>query len=134
GVGVGSLGAQARALRLHRGDHPHGVPAHGLHRRPPVDAVRVDLDRAVPPVRRRGPAGERHAETFPTSSRTAKIGFAYSLATAVFGGTTPYVNELAVSQGVPWASNLFIAFAAALALWAAWRLPERKGIDLTIVR
>ncbi|WP_087004223.1 MFS transporter [Brevibacterium yomogidense] len=74
------------------------------------------------------------AETFPTSSRTAKIGFAYSLATAVFGGTTPYVNELAVSQGVPWASNLFIAFAAALALWAAWRLPERKGIDLTIVR
>ncbi|WP_198392530.1 MFS transporter [Brevibacterium yomogidense] len=74
------------------------------------------------------------AETFPTSSRTAKIGFAYSLATAVFGGTTPYVNELAVSQGVPWASNLFIAFAAALALWAVWRLPERKGIDLTIVR
>ncbi len=74
------------------------------------------------------------AETFPTSSRTAKIGFAYSLATAVFGGTTPYVNELAVSQGVPWASNLFIAFAAALALWAAWRLPERRGIDLTIVR
>ena len=74
------------------------------------------------------------AETFPTSSRTAMIGFAYSMATAVFGGTTPYVNQLAVSQGVPWASNLFIAFAAALALWAAWRLPERKGIDLTIVR
>ncbi|SMY11532.1 MFS transporter [Brevibacterium jeotgali] len=74
------------------------------------------------------------AETFPTASRTAKIGFAYSMATAVFGGTTPYVNELAVSQGVPWASNLFIAFAAALALWAAWRLPERRGIDLTIVR
>lgn len=74
------------------------------------------------------------AETFPTSSRTAKIGFAYSLATAVFGGTTPYVNELAVSQGVPWASNLFIALAAGLALWAAWRLPERRGIDLMIVR
>lgn len=74
------------------------------------------------------------AETFPTSSRTASIGFAYSLATAVFGGTTPYVNQLAVAWDVPWASNLFIAFAAALALWAAWRLPERKGIDLTIVR
>ena len=74
------------------------------------------------------------AETFPTSSRTASIGFAYSLATAVFGGTTPYVNQLAVKWDVPWASNLFIAFAAALALWAAWRLPERKGIDLTIVR
>src|SRR5690606_10859616 len=74
------------------------------------------------------------AETFPTSSRTASIGFAYSLAPAVFGGTTPYVNQLAVKWDVPWASNLFIAFAAALALWAAWRLPERKGIDLTIVR
>jgi MHS family alpha-ketoglutarate permease-like MFS transporter len=74
------------------------------------------------------------AETFPTSSRTAKIGFAYSLATAVFGGTTPYVNQLAVAWDIPWASNLFIAFAAVLALWAAWRLPERKGIDLTIVR
>ena len=74
------------------------------------------------------------AETFPTSSRTAKIGFAYSLATAVFGGTTPYVNQLAVAWDVPWASNLFIAFAAVLALWGAWRLPERKGIDLTIVR
>lgn len=74
------------------------------------------------------------AETFPTASRTANIGFAYSLATAVFGGTTPYVNQLAAAWDVPWASNLFIAFAAALALWAAWRLPERKGIDLTIVR
>ncbi|GAA4284533.1 MFS transporter [Brevibacterium daeguense] len=74
------------------------------------------------------------AETFPTAARTANIGLAYSLATAVFGGTTPYVNQLAASQGVPWASNLFIVFAAALALWAAFRLPERKGIDLTIVR
>lgn len=74
------------------------------------------------------------AETFPTAARTANIGLAYSLATAVFGGTTPYVNQLAVAVEAPWASNLFIVFAAALALWAAWRLPERKGIDLTIVR
>jgi MFS transporter, MHS family, alpha-ketoglutarate permease len=74
------------------------------------------------------------AETFPTAARTANIGLAYSLATAVFGGTTPYVNQLAVSVGAPWASNLFIVLAAALALWAAVRLPERKAIDLTIVR
>lgn len=74
------------------------------------------------------------AETFPTHARTASIGLAYSLATAVFGGTTPYVNQLAVSQGVPWAANAFILFAAALALWAVTRLPERRAIDLTIVR
>jgi MHS family alpha-ketoglutarate permease-like MFS transporter len=74
------------------------------------------------------------AETFPTAARTANIGLAYSLATAVFGGTTPYVNQLAVYLETPWASNLFIVFAAALALWAACRLPERRGIDLTIVR
>lgn len=74
------------------------------------------------------------AETFPTKVRTSHIGLAYSLATAVFGGTTPYVNQLAVAQGVPWASNAFIVFAAALALWAVTRLPERRAIDLRIVR
>src|SRR5699024_854806 len=74
------------------------------------------------------------AEPFPTSSRPASIGVAYSLATAVFGGTTPDVNQLAGKADVPCAPTRFIAFAAALALWAAWRLPERKGIDLTIVR
>lgn len=74
------------------------------------------------------------AETFPTHARTASIGLAYSMATAVFGGTMPYVNQFAQYIEAPWAANLFIIFAAALALWAAFRLPERKGIDLTIVR
>ncbi|MCQ9388120.1 MFS transporter [Brevibacterium sp. 50QC2O2] len=74
------------------------------------------------------------AETFPTAARTAYIGFAYSLATAVFGGTTPYVNQFAVYIGAPWASNAWIVFAELLALWAVWRLPERKGIDLHIVK
>lgn len=50
-----------------------------------------------------------NAETIPTRVRASGIGFPYSLAVALFGGTAPYVGTLFASMGVPSAFPFYVS-------------------------
>lgn len=71
------------------------------------------------------------AELFSTGNRAVGVGFAVSVAAAVFGGTAPYLNSWLTSHGMP---EVFIWYTIALALVAAvvaYFTPETKGSDLS---
>lgn len=71
------------------------------------------------------------AELFATKSRAAGTGIAVSIASAIFGGTAPYLNSWLTSRG---AADLFTWYVVALALATAvtaYFTHETKGIDLT---
>ncbi|MER6081332.1 MFS transporter [Streptomyces sp. NPDC001833] len=70
------------------------------------------------------------SELFPTETRTLGIGVAFSVSVAVFGGTTPYLNELLYSRGLDWLANVYVIAAALVTGVAAWLMPETRGIDL----
>ncbi|MHA4852922.1 MFS transporter [Rhodococcus sp. MSC1_016] len=70
-------------------------------------------------------------EILPTPIRAMALGIGFSSASAIFGGSAPYVNQLLNSLDVPWAANFYIMSLALLTAFTAWRLiPETKGIDL----
>ncbi len=73
------------------------------------------------------------SEVFPTKFRTRNIGLAYSVSVAVFGGSAPYLNQLAQSLEMPWLSGLYIVILCLVTLLAVRMLPETKGIDLNRV-
>lgn len=71
------------------------------------------------------------AELFSTGNRAVGVGFAVSVAAAVFGGTAPYLNSWLTSHDMP---EVFIWYTIALALIAAvvaYFTPETKGSDLS---
>jgi MFS transporter, MHS family, alpha-ketoglutarate permease len=70
------------------------------------------------------------AENFPTRIRTRGIGFAYSMAVALFGGTAPYLNQLFNSMNASWMSSVYIMLLCVATGIAALRMKETKGIDL----
>lgn len=74
------------------------------------------------------------AETFPTAQRTRLIGLAYSISTAVFGGSAPYLNQLFNSLDIGWMASGYVVILALVTLVVALRLPETKGIDLNTVK
>lgn len=74
------------------------------------------------------------SEVFPTKFRTQNIGLAYSISVAVFGGSAPYLNQLANSLEMPWLSSLYIVVLSFITLLAVRMLPETKGIDLNSVK
>lgn len=70
------------------------------------------------------------AESLPTYVRGRGIGFAYSLAVAVFGGTAPYLNQLFVSLEQPWMFNAYVMVLCGITLIASFFFKETKGADL----
>lgn len=70
------------------------------------------------------------SEAFPTRIRTQGIGFAYSIAVAVFGGTAPYLNQLFNKLEVGWMSSVYIMILCVCTGVAVWLMRETKGIDL----
>jgi MHS family alpha-ketoglutarate permease-like MFS transporter len=71
------------------------------------------------------------AEQFPTSVRTVGIALPYALATALFGGTAPYiVTWLVLHDAIGWTSLYVIA--ASLASFAVYAtMPETSRGELT---
>lgn len=71
-----------------------------------------------------------NAEVFPARVRAAGIGFPYSLAVALFGGTAPYVGTLLAQwqlpQGFPW----YVAGLCLLSTLVYARLPEGAKKEL----
>jgi MHS family alpha-ketoglutarate permease-like MFS transporter len=71
-----------------------------------------------------------NAEVFPPRVRAAGIGFPYSLAVALFGGTAPYVGTLFKQWGhsgiFPW----YVAVLCLLSSLVYLRLPETAHREL----
>ncbi|MGF7121572.1 MFS transporter [Rhodococcus sp. TAF43] len=70
------------------------------------------------------------SESFPTKLRTQAIGFAYSISVAVFGGSSPYLNQLLVGQGIGWAFSVYIMVLCVFTGVACLFMRETKGIRL----
>ncbi len=70
------------------------------------------------------------SEAFPTKYRTQALGFAYSVSVAVFGGSAPYLNALAIDINMAWLSSAYIVALCVSTLIAVLIMPETKGIDL----
>lgn len=71
-----------------------------------------------------------NAEVFPARVRAAGIGFPYSLAVALFGGTAPYVGTLFEELGLPDAFPWYVAALCLLSALVYLRLPERAKEEL----
>ena len=69
------------------------------------------------------------AEIMPARVRTSAFAFAYSLATALFGGFTPaistYLIHVTENRAVP---GLWLSFAALCGLGAAWTLARHPAL------
>jgi MHS family citrate/tricarballylate:H+ symporter-like MFS transporter len=67
-------------------------------------------------------------EIMPAEVRASGFSMAYSLATALFGGFTPYISTWLIDQthnrAVPGA---WVALAAAMGLVATWIIGQRAG-------
>lgn len=70
------------------------------------------------------------SELFPTRIRTQAIGFAYSISVAVFGGSAPYLNQLAISNDMEVLKDAYIVVLCVLTGLAGFLIRETKGIDL----
>ncbi|OQM79920.1 MFS transporter [Rhodococcus sp. 66b] len=72
------------------------------------------------------------SEMFPTRMRAGGIGLPTSLAVAIFGGTTPYLQAFFADKGIPgvfnWYAIVLMAISVATVIFF---LPESKGKDLT---
>jgi MHS family alpha-ketoglutarate permease-like MFS transporter len=78
-----------------------------------------------------GVNGAIWAEVFPTSVRAAGVAGPLSLATAIFGGTAPYINTFLAQSGQ---HNLFLVYlmvVSGITLLTAFLMPETKNVDLT---
>ncbi|MEU2723116.1 MFS transporter [Streptomyces smyrnaeus] len=71
-----------------------------------------------------------NAEVFPARVRAAGIGFPYSLAVALFGGTAPYVGTLFEELEMPDAFPWYVTALCLLSALVYLRLPERAKEDL----
>jgi MFS transporter, MHS family, proline/betaine transporter len=64
-------------------------------------------------------------EQFAGASRASGLGIGYTVATAVFGGLTPYVAQrLVEATGAPQVPGMMIAVVALAALPVFWLMPE----------
>jgi MHS family proline/betaine transporter-like MFS transporter len=70
-------------------------------------------------------AASASPEQFPTSGRLTGLAWGNALATAIFGGLTPYASqELIQASGWKLAPGLLVAVIAAAAFPALWSMPE----------
>ncbi|WP_369200026.1 MFS transporter [Streptomyces sp. PU-14G] len=71
-----------------------------------------------------------NAEIFPARVRAAGIGFPYSLAVALFGGTAPYMGTLFEELEMPDAFPWYVTVLCLLSALVYVRLPERAKDEL----
>lgn len=74
------------------------------------------------------------AENFPTRLRGRGVGFSYSIAVALFGGTAPYLNQLFVSLDKGWVFNLYVMGLCSIGFVVTFFFKETRGINLNDVR
>ncbi|MFF2113835.1 MFS transporter [Rhodococcus koreensis] len=70
------------------------------------------------------------AEMFPTRIRTTGAAVPYSIATAIFGGTAPYLLSLFDQLHMPAAFNLYVMGLMAVSAITVWFMPETRAISL----
>ena len=74
------------------------------------------------------------AEIVPTQIRTTGVALPYALATGIFGGTAPYLQQW---MSTNWGANTFGWYVAAMMVISAitvLTIPETKGIDMRDVK
>jgi MFS transporter, MHS family, proline/betaine transporter len=68
---------------------------------------------------------------FPTHVRYAGFAIAYNVSTAVFGGTTPAVNQFLIDRtGDPLVPAYYMMAACVVGAVALWFVPETRGCSL----
>ncbi|HEX2175334.1 MAG TPA: MFS transporter [Nocardioidaceae bacterium] len=70
------------------------------------------------------------AEVFPTHTRAAGVAAPLSFATAIFGGTAPYLNTWLSGNGMHHLFTGYLVVIAAVTLLTAWWAPETKDYAL----
>lgn len=70
------------------------------------------------------------SEVFPTGVRATGVAGPLSLATAIFGGTAPYVNTYLSQQGHHGWFLYYLMAVSAITLLTAILMPETKNLDL----
>lgn len=79
-----------------------------------------------------GPATAIFTELFPTTKRYSGIAFGITLGQAIFGGTTPLINELLVSlTGDRRAPSLYVMLGAIITLFSLRKLPHLTKNNLS---
>ena len=71
------------------------------------------------------------AELFPNRIRGLGISLPYALASAIFGGTAPYLLAWATSANVTWVFWSYVTVLLAVSLVTFVFMPETAGIDLS---
>lgn len=71
-------------------------------------------------------------ELMPIAIRSTGLSLVYAISTSVFGGTTQFVITwlLAVTHD-PLSPAYYVVAVGALSVWAMWRLPESRNVDVT---
>jgi MHS family alpha-ketoglutarate permease-like MFS transporter len=70
-------------------------------------------------------------ELFPTRIRTIGVAVPLSIAIAVFGGTTPYLQAWMSTAFGPTSFTFYVMLLLAVSAITVWTLPETKGRVLT---
>lgn len=70
------------------------------------------------------------AELFPTQIRTVGVGIPYSIGTAIFGGTAPYLQTWLNSEVGPTAFSAYTVCLLVISAAVIISVPETKGIGL----
>ena len=71
------------------------------------------------------------AEMFPTAIRAAGLGVPYSIAVALFGGTSPYLQAWFASIGAPAAFYWYAIGLAVISIVTVVLMPETRARDLS---
>ena len=71
------------------------------------------------------------AEMFPTAIRAAGLGVPYSIAVALFGGTSPYLQAWFASIGAPAAFYWYTIGLAVISIVTVVLMPETRARDLS---
>lgn len=71
------------------------------------------------------------AELVPTSIRTIGVGFAYAIATAIFGGTVPALQAWIGEQWSPQHFGVYVTLTVVVSLVVTFFIPETRGKDLS---
>ncbi|WP_432102194.1 MFS transporter [Streptomyces sp. bgisy091] len=70
------------------------------------------------------------AELFPARARAQGIGLTYAIATAVFGGTAPYLGTWLDDKGVPLVFSVWVGLLCAATALTAYLMPETARKEL----
>ncbi|MDX3569323.1 MFS transporter [Streptomyces sp. ID05-47C] len=71
------------------------------------------------------------AELFPTRVRASGMAVPYSVASAVVGGTAPYLQTYLAGRGMPLVFTPYSMALLAVGVVTVALMPETKGRDLT---